>query len=53
MNIKKMTYKQLETQVIKNRQIIRTSTDQKLVRALIAENHNMMIEMDNRWNKAK
>ena len=50
MSLKKMSYRQLEQQIIKNRHIIRTTKDAQLKRALIAANHNMINEMDNRWN---
>ena len=52
MNVKKMSYRELEKKVIENRSLLRTTKDQNLKRRLIAENHEMMVEMDSRWNKA-
>ncbi|MCM1232234.1 MAG: hypothetical protein NC489_19090 [Ruminococcus flavefaciens] len=48
-----MTYRQLEQKVIDNRRILRTTNDLGLKRRLIRENHEMMVEMDRRWNAAK
>ena len=53
MNLKKMTYKELETKVIENRRILRTAKSMDEKRRLIAENHDMMTEMDRRWNAAE
>ena len=50
-NLKNLTYRELEQKVIENRRILRTTTDLELKRRLIAENHELMTEMDNRWNK--
>ena len=49
--MKNMSYKELEQKVIENRKILRTTTDLELKRRLIAENHELMTEMDRRWNK--
>lgn len=49
-NVKKMTYKELTNKVIENNTIIRSTKDLDLKRKLIAENHEMMTEMDRRWN---
>ncbi len=49
-NEKKMSYRELEQKVIENRRILRTTTDQELKRRLIRENHELMTEMDSRWN---
>ena len=53
MNLKKMTYKELETKVIENRRILRAAKSLDEKRRLIAENHEMMTEMDRRWNEAE
>ena len=49
-NVKKMTYKELTNKVIENNTIIRSTKDLDLKRKLIVENHEMMTEMDRRWN---
>ena len=51
--MKYMTYSQLEQRVIANRRILRTTNDLDLKRRIIRENHEMMVEMDRRWNAAK
>lgn len=48
-----MTYKQLEQKVIENRRILVATNDLNLKRRLIRENHEMMTEMDRRWNAAR
>ena len=53
MNLKKMTYKELETKVIENRRILRAAKILDEKRRLIAENHEMMTEMDRRWYEAE
>ena len=50
-NLKNLTYRELVQKVIENRRILRTTTDLELKRRLIAENHELMTEMDSRWNK--
>ena len=50
-NLKNMTYRELEQKVAENRKILRTTNDLELKRRLIIENHNLMTEMDSRWNK--
>jgi hypothetical protein len=49
-NPKAMTYKELENEVIKNRGQYRTATLEKK-RELINRDHDLMVEMDSRWNK--
>jgi hypothetical protein len=44
-----MTYKELENEVIKNRRELRTATLERK-RELIARSHDLMTEMDCRWN---
>lgn len=51
-NPKAMTYKQLENEVIKNRIEMRTASLERK-RELINRNHDLMVEMDSRWNAAK
>lgn len=53
MNLKKMTYKELETKVVENRRILRAAKSLDEKRRLIAENHEMMTEMDRRWNETE
>lgn len=48
-NIKKMTYKELENEVIKNRISMRNVTSETK-RVLINRNHDLMMEMNSRWN---
>lgn len=53
MDVRKMTYKQLEQKVIANRVALGKTKDLALKRKLIAESHACMVEMDRRWNKAE
>jgi len=46
---KAMTYRELETEVIKNRCELRTATLERK-RELINRNHYLMTEMDSRWS---
>lgn len=52
MTLRKMTYKELENRVIANRKVLRTTKSLEEKRRLIAENHDLMTEMDRRWNEA-
>ncbi len=47
-NPKTMTYKELETEVIKNRSEYKTATLERK-RELINRGHDLMTEMDRRW----
>jgi hypothetical protein len=47
MELRKMTYKELERKLLANRQILRTA-DRQTARKLINENHSIMVEMDRR-----
>lgn len=49
---KTMTYKEMELEVIKNRCELRTASLERK-RELINRNHELMTEMDRRWNSAK
>lgn len=49
-NPKSMTYKELSDEVLKNRCELRATKDLNRKRALIERNHNLMTEMDSRWN---
>lgn len=51
MNIKKMTYKELENKLIENRSILRKSNNAAEKRNLINENHEIMTELNSRWAK--
>ncbi|MDD3401002.1 MAG: hypothetical protein PHT58_05175 [Eubacteriales bacterium] len=49
---KTMTYKELENELIANHRELRTaSLEQK--RSLINRDHDLMTEMDSRWNSKK
>ena len=47
---KKMTYKELEAELIKNRCELRTSIDLDRKRELTNRDHDLMVEMNSRWN---
>ena len=49
---KSMTYKELENEVIKARCELRTASLERK-RALISRSHDLMVEMDRRWEAAK
>ncbi|MDE8725944.1 hypothetical protein PZH36_02195 [Ruminococcus bromii] len=51
-DIKKMTYRELEQEVISNRCELRTASLEHK-RELIRRNHALMVEMDARWNAAE
>ncbi|MGF7142820.1 hypothetical protein HNQ56_001238 [Anaerotaenia torta] len=51
-DFKKMPYRELEQEVIANRCAMRTATIEKK-RELIRRNHELMLEMDARWNAAE
>lgn len=50
-NIQKMTCKELSDKIIENRVNLRTTKDADTKRRLIAENHEMMTELDRRYGK--
>ena len=51
-NPKTMTYEELEKEVIANRcKLEKGSLEQK--RIIIRRDHELMMEMDSRWNNAK
>lgn len=47
MNVRKMTYKELETRLAENQYILRSVTEERK-RILIEEDHDIMMEMDRR-----
>ena len=49
---KTMTYKELENELLKNRCELRTASLERK-RELISRNHDLMVEMDSRWNSKK
>lgn len=49
---KTMTYKELEAELLKNRCELRTASLERK-RELINRNHELMVEMDSRWNGTK
>lgn len=51
-DIKKMTYRKLEQEVIANRCEMTTATIERK-RELIRRNHELMVEMDARWIAAE
>lgn len=51
-DIKKMTYRELEQEVIANHCEMTTATLERK-RELIRRNHELMVEMDTRWNAAE
>ena len=53
MAIEKMTYRQLEEKLNANRAKLSKTTSLTEKRALILEDHLLMVEMDRRWNVAE
>ena len=53
MNVRKMTYRQLEQEALECRIALRKTADLAEKRKLIAESHACMVEMDRRWNEAE
>ena len=51
-DIKKITYRELEQEVIANRCEMAAATLERK-RKLIRRNHKLMVEMDTRWNAAE
>lgn len=51
-SVKKMTYKELEQEVISNRCEMRTASPERK-RQLINRSHDLMVEMDDRWNQVE
>lgn len=51
-DFKKMLYRELEQEVIANRCAMRTATIERK-QELIRRNHELMVEMDARWNVAE
>ena len=51
-DIKKMTYRELEKELISNRCELRTASLEHK-RELIRRTHALMVEMDTRWNAAE
>lgn len=49
-NVKEMTYRELEKEVIESTKELVKTTDLKQKRVLIARGHDLMQEMDRRWN---
>ena len=49
---KTMTYKELESELLKNRCELRTASLERK-RTLINRDHDLMVEMDSRWNSVK
>ena len=53
MNIKTMTYEELEFKLLENRCALRATKDLEEKRQLINKGHDIMQEMDRRWNEAE
>ena len=51
MNVKTMTYKELEDKLTSNRCVLRRAKNLDVDRKLIKENHAIMAEMDRRWQQ--
>ena len=51
-NTKTMTYKEMENELIANRRELRTASLERK-RSLISRDHDLMTEMDSRWNSKK
>lgn len=48
-----MTYQELEQRLIENRRILIYCANIESRRRIIRENHELMTEMDRRWNAAR
>ena len=53
MNIKAMTYKELETKLTENRRAHHETKDSETQQRLVRQNRDLMLEMDRRWNEAE
>ena len=53
LDIKAMTYEELEAKLLKNRCALRAEKDLEEKRRLAREDHDLMLEMDRRWNEAE
>ena len=53
MNIKVMTYKELETKLTENRRALYETKDSETQQRLVKQNRDLMLEMDRRWNEAE
>lgn len=51
MNKQEKALRELSNKIIKNRVIIRTTKNMDTKRRLIAENHDIMTELDRRYTK--
>ena len=51
-DVRKMTYRELENEVTANRAELRTA-DLQRKRELIRRDHDLMVEMDSRWNSKR
>lgn len=49
---KAMTYKELENELLKNRSELRSASSERK-KELISRDHDLMVEMDSRWNDKK
>ena len=53
MNITAMMYGELEAKLLENRRALRAAKDLEEKRRLAKEDHDLMLEMDRRWNEAE
>ena len=51
-NTKAMTYRELENELLNNRCELKTASLARK-RELISRDHDLMVEMDSRWNSKK
>ena len=52
-DIKAMAYEELEAKLLENRRALRAAKDLEEKRRLAREDHDLMLEMDRRWNEAE
>ena len=53
LDIKAMTYEELEAKLLENRRALRAAKDLEEKRRLAREDHDLMLEMDRRWNEVE
>ena len=53
MNLKEMTYEELEAKLLENRCALRATKDLEEKRRLVSKDHDLMLEMDRRQDEAE
>ena len=53
MNLKEMTYEELEAKLLGNRCALRATKDLEEKRRLVSKDHDLMLEMDRRLDEAE